>query len=328
MPLLVLSAAQVRVALPMPAAIAAMRVAFGQLARGEAELPLRTVVRVPGQDGVMLVMPARTELPLGLGGKLVSVFPRNPQRGTPLVHAAVVLLSAETGELRAVVEGTSLTAIRTGAASGLATDLLARPDASRVAVIGAGVQARTQLEAVCCVRRVEAVRVYSRTRGHAERLAREMAGVGRVPTRVVVAPSAAEAAAGADVVCTATSSSEPVLRADDVGPGTHVNAVGSFTPAMRELDAALLSQAQVVVDQREAALAEAGEVIGAVEAGALSREALVELGEVVVGRAAGRTAEAEITLFKSVGLAVQDLVAAGQAVGEAQQRGLGVSVEL
>lgn len=312
----------------MADAIEAMREAFVQLARGDVALPRRTSVSVPGEDAVLLVMPARCALPLGLGSKLVSVFPRNPARGRGLIHAAVVLFDAKTGELRALVEGTSLTAIRTGAASGLATDLLARRDAARVAVIGAGVQARTQLEAVCCVRKVEVVRVYSRTRAGAERFAGELAGVGGVPEAVAVADSAAAAVSGADVVCAATSSPTPVVSAGDVPPGTHVNAVGSFMPAMRELDPALLGRARVVVDQREAALAEAGEVIAAVRAGLLQEADLVELGSVVTRAVPGRTAGDQVTVFKSVGLAVQDVVAGARAFEVAARRGLGTEIEM
>lgn len=325
---LVLSAADVRAALPMRKAIAAMREAFRQLAGGLVELPLRTAVPAPQEDGVLLVMPARCDLALGLGAKLVTVFPGNAKRGRPLVNAVVVLLDAATGELRALLEGTALTAIRTGAASGLATEVLARADARRVAVIGSGVQARSQLEAVCCVRAIEAVSVYSRSRANAERFAAEMAGVGAIPGRIAVAASAAEAASGADVVCTATSSPTPVLDAGDVRPGTHVNAVGSFTPEMQELAPALLGRARVVVDQREAALAEAGEVIATVRQGLLDAEGLVELGRVVVGQAVGREAEEQITVFKSVGLALQDLVAGSRAVEQAAARSLGCVIEL
>ncbi len=303
-----------------------MREAFAQLARGSVALPLRSMVPVPDRDGALLVMPARCDLPLGLGGKMVTVFPGNPPLGRPLIHATVILMSAESGELRAVLEGTALTAIRTGAASGLASALLARGDAAAVAVIGAGVQARTQLEAVCCVREIERVRVYAPTRVHAERFAAEMATVPGVPAAISVAGSAADAIRGADIVCAATTSATPVVRLGDVGPGVHVNAVGSYTRAMRELDPALLGRARVVVDQREAVLAEAGEVIAAVEAGLVAEQNLVELGAVVTGAEAGRTRDDELTVFKSVGLAVQDVVAGAWAVEEAERRGLGTRI--
>lgn len=328
MPVRILSAEEVREALPMRVAIEAMREAFGLLASGRAEVPLRTQVKVPGQDAVAVVMPGRCDVPLGLGAKIVSVFPRNPVAGRPLIHAAVVLLDAETGEVAALVEGTALTAIRTGAASGLATDLLARPDARRVAIIGSGAQARTQLLAVCCVRKVESVSVYSRTPALAARFADEMAGVEGVPDRIKIEDSARDAARGADIICTATSAASPVLAASAVAPGTHINAIGSFTPEMVEIDPALVARARVVVDQRQAAMAEAGEVIAAVRGGLISEKDLVELGQIVNGSAPGRTTKEEITLFKSVGLAVQDLCAGARAVAEARRSHLGIELEL
>lgn len=328
MPIRILPAAAVRAALTMPDAIDAMREAFGQLADGRASLPLRTTIAVAKRDGAMLVMPARCEAPLGLGGKLVSVFPGNLDRGLPLIHAVVVLLSPDTGETRALIEGTALTALRTGAASGLATELLARPEARRVAMIGAGVQARTQLEAVCCVRDIEEVSVFSRRKDGAQRFAREMAGEGNIPNRLVVAGSAADAVEEADIVCLATTSASPVIRVDDVPAGCHINAVGSYTPDMIELDPALVARSRVVVDQRQAAMTEAGEVIAAVTRGLLAEGDLIELGAVVNGAATGRRDESEITLFKSVGVATQDLCAADRAVAAAERLGLGVVVEL
>lgn len=288
-------------------AIGAMRDAFALLARGEVVMPLRSSVPLPGSEGTFLVMSARAGDVFG--AKLVSVMPRNPARGLPAVHATVVMFDPETGAPAAVLDGESLTAIRTGAVSGLATDLLARPDARRVAIIGSGVQARTQLEAVCAVRQIDAVSVWSRTRANAARYAAEMTQRDWAPEEIVVVGSVAEAVAGADVVCLATAAAEPVLLAEHVRPGMHINAVGSFTPAMCEFDPAILGAARVVVDQREAAMAEAGEVIAAVDGGVIEESALVELGVVVAGREAGRQSGSQVTVFKSVGLAVQDVVA-------------------
>jgi ornithine cyclodeaminase len=307
-------------------AIDAMRDAFGQLSAGTAEVPVRTSVSVPAKDAVTLVMPGRCDVPYGLGGKLVSVFPLNVDAGLPVVNAVVVLLDPRTGQVAALLEGGALTAIRTGAASGLATELLARLDAKRVAIIGAGVQARTQLEAVCCVRKIESVAVYALA--GAEQFAKEMAGRGDVPTEFRVAGSESEASEDADIVCTATSSSEPVLSVGDVVPGTHINAIGAFTPEMREIDPALVGTARVFVDQREASLEEAGEVIAAVRQSLLAEGDLVELGEVVNGDEAGREDEGQIILFKSVGVAVQDLCAGGRGLGEAEAKHLGSVIEL
>jgi ornithine cyclodeaminase/alanine dehydrogenase-like protein (mu-crystallin family) len=307
-------------------AIDAMRDAFGQLSAGTAEVPVRTSVSVPERDAVTLVMPGRCDVPYGLGGKLVSVFPQNVDAGLPVVNAVVVLLDPETGQVAALLEGGALTAIRTGAASGLATELLARPDAKRAAIIGAGVQAQTQLEAVCCVREIESVAVYALA--GAEQFAQEMAGRDGVPAAIRVAGSAREAAQGADIVCTATSSSEPVVGVGDVTFGTHINAIGAFTPEMQEIDPVLVGTARVFVDQREASLAEAGEVIAAVQQGLLAEGDLIELGEVVNGKAAGRQSDDQITLFKSVGVAVQDLCAGARAVQGAEALHLGSVIEL
>lgn len=308
----ILTGEDVRAALPMPAAIEAMREAFAFLARDAADLPERVTVHSPPHDGVTLVMPGRVPLRWGLGAKLVSVFPRNVGMGRPAVQGVVVLLDDETGTPAAVLDGTALTALRTGAASGLATDLLAPADARAAAIIGSGMQARTQLEAICTVRRIATVRVWSRTPAHADRFVQDMRGHGPVPEEITVADSAAAAVARAEIICTATSAAEPVLAAADVPDGAHVNAVGSFTPAMQEFDPALLGDARVVVDQRKAALAEAGEVIAGVRMGLLGPGDLEELGSLVVNGGAGRTGR--VSVFKSVGLAVQDLVAGARAL--------------
>ncbi len=327
MPFHILAADDVRAALPMPDAIEAMRKAFGLLAAGQADVPLRTGIDIPKHEAVTLLMPAYLHVGNRLGAKIVSVFPNNSNLDLPTIHAVVILINAATGQPEALLEGTALTAIRTGAASGLATDLLARPDASTVAIIGSGAQARTQLEAVCCVRHIERACVYSPTRAHAEHFAAGMAGHPGVPASIEVVSSAHEAAAQADIICAATTSSTPVVGPTDVRPGAHINGVGSYTPAMREIDPELVKRARVVVDQRQAALAEAGEVIACIQDGSLREGDLIELGEVVNGRQPGRTDAEQITFFKSVGLAAQDIAAAQQALTTAQQKKLGTQVK-
>jgi ornithine cyclodeaminase len=312
----------------MPAAIEAMRKAFGLLAAGGADVPLRTALEIPKHDAVALVMPAYLHVGNRLGAKIVSVFPNNPNLELPTIHAVVLLLNAATGQPEALLEGTALTAIRTGAASGLATDLLARPDASTVAIIGSGAQARAQLEAVCAVRKINRVWVYSRNRAHAQKFAEELSGRNGAPSLIEVAGSTREAAAQADIICTATNSASPVIGLGDVRPGTHVNGIGSFTPSMREVDPGLVKNARVVVDQRQAALAEAGEIIACINDRLLSEADLIELGEIVNGKQPGRTNADQITLFKSVGLAVQDVAAAQQALTAAIQKKIGLSVAL
>lgn len=328
MPLHILTAKDIRAALPMHDAIEAMRKAFSMLAGGHADVPLRTAVDIPKHDATTLFMPAYLHIGNRLGAKIVSIFPNNSELGLPTIHAIVILINAATGEPRALLEGSTLTALRTGAVSGLATDLLARPDASSVAIIGSGVQARTQLEAVCCVRKIENVRVYSRTTAHAEQFAEEMAAREGIPDWIEVVTSAHDAAHEADIICTATSSTKALLFEGDVKAGVHINAVGSFTPDMREVDPALLKNAYVVVDQRDAALAESGELIACIDEGLLQKNNLIEIGAIVNGAQAARSDDEQITFFKSVGLAIQDVSAAQQALTTALQNKLGTSIKL
>jgi ornithine cyclodeaminase len=323
--MLVLSDADVRRALPMRAAIESQRRALASLAAGDAELPLRTPVPVPAADAVTLFMPARVGDELG--GKVVSVFPHNPARGLALVQGVVLLIDAETGRPAALLDAASLTAVRTGAASGLATDLLALPAARTAAVVGTGAQAATQLLAVCAVRPVERVRVFSRDPGRvAAFIARMQPEVGAA---LVPAASPAEAVRGADVICTATTSTTPVFDGRDLGPGAHVNGVGSYTVEMQEVDTATVRRAgRVFVDARTAALAEAGDVVVPLREGVIAEADLIELGGVAVGRQPGRRSAEEITFFKSVGIAVQDVAAAGEAVRRARELGLGREIDL
>ena len=329
----ILRANDVRTAVDMPAAIEVMRTAFAQLASGMAELPERVAVSVPDQGATALVMPAYLRTGRELGLKVVGVFPGNAAHGLPTVPATVLLLDAATGLPLALMDGTYLTALRTGAASGLATDLLARPEARVVALFGAGGQAPYQLEAVCRVRRIERVWLVNRTLAHAEQLTERIAGWGEWrPGEVHVADPAREAQAAvadADVILTATSSTEPLFAGDWVRPGMHVNAIGAFTPAMCELDATLLRRALIVVDQRAAAMAEAGDLLRAMREGALGADAIhAELGELALGTRPGRTDPEQITVFKSVGLAVQDVAVASYAYREAIRLGLGTEIEM
>lgn len=305
-----ITAEQIRHALPMRQAVEAMREAFIAFSEGRAYIPQRISIPVPEREGVALFMPGYVP-PHDLGLKVVSVFPRNVEQGLPTISAVVLMLNPETGMPMALLDGTFLTAWRTGAASGLATDLLARPDAESLALIGAGAQARTQLLAVCAVRPIQRVRVYSRTPERAQRFIEEMRGQEGVPEDIALAPTPEAAVAEADVVCTATNASAPVFDGRSLRPGTHINAIGSFTLEMRELDEETFRRAsRVVVDSRAAAMVEAGEVVWAIRQGILREQDLVELGEIAAGRQPGRQSPEEITLFKSVGLAVQDLVAA------------------
>jgi len=325
---LILDAEAVRAALPMEHAIEAMRRAFAALARGGAVVPERIHLEVGAHDGIALVMPAFVEgEDEALAVKVVSLFAGNQARGLARIQAAVLALEPQTGRPLALLEGATLTALRTGAASGLATDILARPDAASVAVLGAGVQARTQLEAVCCVRGVETAWVFDPERSRAEAFAAEMAGAGRVPTDIRPVASAAEAVREADIVCAATTSATPVFADEDIRPGTHINAIGSFKPTVQEIPSATVVRSLVVVDSRQAALAEAGDLLVPIAQGLMSADDIhAELGELVLGRKPGRTSDDQVTLFKSVGIAVQDAVAASHALSRAREFGLGKEV--
>ncbi len=321
------SAADVRRALPMAEAIAAVKSGYVQLSAGRAQAPLRAALPVSPQD-VTLVMPFYAPDDEGaLGLKLVSVFNSNVPRGLPLIHSVVMAVDPTSGAPQALIEGSSLTAIRTGAASGAATDVLARPDARVAALFGSGVQARRQLEAICTVRPIERVYVYSLV-GTNEFVA-EMAGYGPIPADIVIARSPREAVAEADVICAATTSRTPVFDGRDLKPGAHVNGIGSFTPEMQEIDAFTVRAARVVVDSVEAALAEAGDLIIPLKAGEIDLDHIsTELGEVIAGQKPGRTNADQITFFKSVGVSVQDAMAAQIILRNGPALGLGASVEL
>ncbi|MDR3638901.1 MAG: hypothetical protein P4L84_34165 [Isosphaeraceae bacterium] len=325
----ILSRSDVQRAITMVQAIEAMREAFAELATGEADVPARTAVPIAPHDAVALFMPARLSGVPALGGKIVSVHPRNRAAGLPTIHALVVLIDDATGRPIAVLEAGYLTALRTGAGVGLATDCLARPDARVLACFGAGAQAETQIEAVCAVRPIERVWVQSRSEESARRFVERMRGRAGVPESLEIARSAREALAEADVVCTATSSRTPVLDGRDLRPGTHVNAIGAFTTETREVDDETVRRARIVVDSRPACLAEAGDLVIPWNRGLIGGpETWTELGAIVLGRAPGRTSADEVTFFKSVGNAAQDLAAASVVLREAERQGLGLEISL
>ncbi len=306
------SAEDVRKALPMPAAIAAMREAFIALGQGRVTMPVRIPLNT--RAGVTLFMPAHIDDGSAgqVGQKIVSVYPGNHAKGLPVIHAIITIVDATTGQPSAILDGTYLTALRTGAVSGLATDLLARDDARVLTIIGAGGQARCQIEAVCAVRPIQTVNIVSRGASSAA-LAAELQAAD--PSRRYVDATGAREAAirAADVIVTSTGSREPLFDGGWVKDGAHVNAIGAYRHDMREVDAVLLNRADVYVDQREAALAEAGDLVIPEAAGEWSFSAVRgELADLLLGRAAAD--RARITLFKSCGLAVEDIAAASAVV--------------
>jgi alanine dehydrogenase len=326
----ILSAADVCRAVTMAEAIDAVREAYIQLSAGQAIVPLRTPVPVEKRNGVTLFMPAYLASSDALAAKIVSVFPGNLEKGLPTIHAVVIVVDAETGRPVALMDGTYLTALRTGAASGVATELLARPDARVAAIFGAGAQARTQLEAVCTVRRIEQAWVYDVSLEAAAAYATEMKGRGApIPADVRVADSPAQAVRRADVICTATTSTTPVFPDAGLKPGVHVNGIGAYTPEMQEVPAETVARARVVVDSRSASLAEAGDLLIPLRDGRITEQDIHgEIGEVAAGRIPGRQSDEEITFFKSVGVAVQDVAVAGLILRRAEELGLGLDVDL
>lgn len=324
-PVLYLSAAEVRRALPMTEAIAAMRAAFGQLSNRTVTMPARMRLEVPEHNGLLLLMPCQAASAQRLSLKVLTQFNDNRALGLPLLQALVLLLDAADGQPLAIMDGSTITALRTGAASGLATELLARPEADVAAVFGCGVQARTQLEAVCAVRPIRRAQVFDPDAAGAERFAADVSGQLGIP--VERAESPAQCLREALVICTATTARMPVFHDRDLRPGAHINGVGSWKPDVAEIPADTVRRARIVVDQREAAHEEAGDLLLPLAQGLIRAEQLqTELGDVLAGRAPGRQQADEITFFKSVGVAVQDLFAAEQALRNARRLGLGLEL--
>jgi ornithine cyclodeaminase len=316
MAVLVLRAADIAKGCPMGDAISAVGAGFAALSSGQATVPLRPAVPLL-DGGVALSMPAALAGASCYSLKLVTVAPGNPAAGRPAVQATVLLGDARTGEVLALIDGTALTALRTGAAGGVAARELGRAGASRAALFGAGAQARTQLLALAAVRPIADVRVVTREPAHASAFVEWARGIPELRGLAIRGSTARDAVEDADIVVTATSSRTPVFEGGWLAPGTHVTAVGSYTAEMRELDEETLRGARIVVDQRAAALAESGELQGR------QPEDVVEIGEIIAGRAPGRTSDAERTVFKSVGNAVQDLVVAALAYERAVALGIG-----
>jgi ornithine cyclodeaminase/alanine dehydrogenase-like protein (mu-crystallin family) len=308
----VYDAAATRAALPLPELLDAVEAAFRAVSGGDDRSPLRTHVPLPNGD--LLLMAGVGVGAAGSTVKVVTVMPENAARGRPTVQAVVLWLDAETGSPLAVLDGGTITAMRTGAASGVATRLLARHDASTLGLLGAGGQAAWQVRAVLAARSIRSVHVYARSAERREAFAAQLAAELGPSVEVLAAPSAEAAVREADVVCCATSSSEPVFDASWLRPGTHVNGIGAFRLGMLELPPSLFARAALVtVDAVAAAQAEAGDVVAAIEAGLLDASALVEIGTIGADWSTRRDPSA-ITVFKSVGLAAQDLAAASVAM--------------
>jgi ornithine cyclodeaminase/alanine dehydrogenase-like protein (mu-crystallin family) len=325
--LLLLSAADVRSVLGYNECAAAMRGALTALAAGRAQQPLRTVIRPEGAAGLMALMPsylARDErgLAAAYGLKAICITPTNPAAGLDTHQGVVLLSSGITGEPMAVVNASAVTEIRTAAVSVVATDLLARPDADQLAVLGTGVQARAHILALDGARQLSEIRVAGRDPARTERFAASLGGQTAAPVRAC--SSARNAVAGAGIIVTATSSERPVLDRDWIEAGTHINAVGACLPGQRELDTATMAAAVLFADRRDSLLAESGDYrLAAAEGAVTENQVRAELGQLLLGTAAGRASADEITIFESLGLAIEDLAAASRVYALAVQAGVG-----
>jgi alanine dehydrogenase len=311
----------VRAVLTMDDLIAAMEAALVAFCTGAVAQPLRTIVDAGGR-GFFGVMPAYMPGPDALGAKLVTLFPGNARAGLPTHLATIVLLDAATGALVAIVDGRYITEARTAAVSAVSVALLAREEASTLAIVGAGVQGRSHLEAITRVRNIRDVRVWSPTESSRLGFIREMQP--KTAAAISIARSAREAVEGADIVVLATAARQPVVQNDWIADGVHVCAVGACRPDQREMDSALVARARLFVDSRTGATSEAGDVIIPMKEGAIDRSHIAgELGEVAAGTRPGRTSPGEVTIFKSLGMAVEDVAAAHLAFTKASERGLG-----
>lgn len=312
--------------LTMNECIEAMAQAFTYLSTGEARMPLRTALELEADNATSLFMPAYLPVESKVGIKTVNTNRNNPTRGLPLIHAMLMVFDAATGVPLAVMDAEHITAMRTGAVSGLATRLLSRPDSSTVAIIGTGTQGATQLEAVATVRNIKKVLVYDISTERASAFSTKMAK--KLDLDVSVATSM-DALKKVDIICTSTSSTTPVFTDSSLSEGTHINGVGSFKPTMAEIPPETISRSKVVVDQMEGCLAEAGDIIQPLQSGLITKDFLHgELGDVVTGKITSREQDDEITVFKSVGVAVQDLMTADLALKLAATNDIGTSLKL
>ena len=325
MKVLVVGHSEVKELLPMEECVEVMREMFQTLAQGDAVLPLRQTVWQPDRRGVFGAMPAYLGKPRAVGGKFITFFPEN--RSPYESHqGAVLLFDCDNGRMLAVVDATSVTSVRTAAASAVATDVLARKDSTRLAILGSGTQATMHLESMRVVRRISEVRIWSRSQARATAFVKSAKAKGT--DSILRSDTPKDAVSGADIVCTTTASTSPILQGRWLSEGCHINAIGASVPPYRELDSEAVSRSRLYTDRRESLLAEADDFLIPLKEGVITEGHLVgEIGEVLTGKVPGRRDDAEITLFKSLGLAVEDLASAVHIYAKAQERGLGTWID-
>jgi alanine dehydrogenase len=325
--MLVLSEKEVRRLIDVEELIDALERAHVQFSTGKAMMPVRQVVPLPEIKGRITSMPAYLSEDRALGMKVVTFFQENPNKNLPAILATIHLYSAATGKLEAVMDGTYITAIRTACASAVATKALANPNTPVLGVLGAGVQADSHIRALCKVREIKSIKVYSPSGNSAQKLKEELET--EIKIRIEPVKSAEEVVRDADLLVTATTAKEPILNFAWIKPGAHINAVGSHRPDLREIDGATMKRAKVFVDSRDAIMAECGDVLLAIKEGAITESHVsTEIGEVLAGIKPGRTKPEEITLYKSVGIAIQDVATAQLVYGKALREKAGVRVEI
>jgi alanine dehydrogenase len=325
--MLVLSEKEVQSLAKVEELIPVLEQAHIQYSTGKAVMPVRLVVPLPQIEGRITSMPGYLNEDKALGMKVVTFFPNNLKQNLPQILATVMLFSAETGKMIAVMDGNYITAIRTACVSAMATKALANPEARVLGVLGAGVQARAHIRALTQIREISEIKVYDVFEASARQLQESLQK--EIGVKITVAQSAREAVLDADLLVTVTTAKEPIVRANWLKPGMHINAVGSHRPDLRELDGATLAAAKIVVDSREAIMAECGDILLAIQEKAITANSLhAEIGEVLAGKKPGRTSSDEITLYKAVGIAIQDVATAHLVYRKALERNVGTNIEV
>lgn len=325
--MLLLNQKDIEQCINMPEAIATMRSVFLQLSKNQVEMPQRMTIQNKNNQSMAFFMPAQLNATHQLGTKIVTFFPNNASKSLPTINGVILLLDTETGAVKALLEASYLTAIRTGAVSGLATELLSDDQARHVAIIGSGAQARTQLSAVCAVRNITHIYIYSRTFANTERLVAEITQNYPQIKNIYACKNVIDACKNADIICTATNATTPIIEQYYLRPHCHINAVGSHSKEMQEISGSVLREAKIIVDHKSAALIEAGEVIHAIENGILAEDKLIELGEIIGGAQNHIPLKNQLTVFKSVGLAIQDVAIAETVLVNALTKKLGTQVQ-